>query len=298
MAAKETPQRSGFSGATRPTPFREPPFLWVELTRDPSLLFHDLCDLYPGHRISGHEDLHLAIEKLSPSFICFEHDHPGGDGIRLLAETSARYPDVPLVMLTNDHRKETMVLAYRSGASSYVVKPIALHELVREIRMLLALGRDHAQFPAGPPATGLPSQPEGAGAGGPDHTVSRTAAGARPSRTGLRRRPPPGEFGDGLSHERFPFQPDLQERAWHVFQAVSPSIPPRTGMRISGERRDIRKRGGLGRRLQRLLVFRPCLSAPLRHDPARLPGHTLGTSLRTCARQRALVVERRTSECA
>jgi AraC-like DNA-binding protein len=79
-------------------------------------------------------------------------------------------------MLTNDHAKDTMVLAYRSGASSYVVKPIALHELVREIRMLLALGRDHAQFPAGPPATGLPSQPEGSGAGGPDHTVSRTAA--------------------------------------------------------------------------------------------------------------------------
>ena len=176
MAAKETPQRSGFSGATRPAPFREPPFLWVELTRDPSLLFHDLCDLYPGHRISGHEDLHLAIEKLSPSFICFEHDHPGGDGIRLLAETGAHYPNVPLVMLTNDHRKETMVLAYRSGASSYVVKPIALHELVREIRILLALGRDHAQFPADPPATGLPSQPEGAGAGGPDHTASRTAA--------------------------------------------------------------------------------------------------------------------------
>ena len=121
MAVKETPQRSGFSGATRAAPFREPPFLWVELTRDPSLLFHDLCDLYPGHRISGHEDLRLAIEKLSPSFICFEHDHPGGDGIRLLAETGAHHPDVPLVMLTNDHRKETMVLAYRSGASSYVV---------------------------------------------------------------------------------------------------------------------------------------------------------------------------------
>lgn len=150
MAAKETPQRSGFSGATRVAPFREPPFLWVELTRDPSLLFHDLCDLYPDHRISGHEDLRLAIEKLSPSFICFEYDYPGADGIRLLAETGAHYPDVPLVMVTNDHAKETMVLAYRSGASSYVVKPIALHALVREIRILLALGRDHALFPAGP----------------------------------------------------------------------------------------------------------------------------------------------------
>lgn len=55
------------------------------------------------------------------------------------------------------------------------MKPIALHELVREIRTLLALGREHARFPAGPPATGLPSQPEGADARGPDYTVSRTA---------------------------------------------------------------------------------------------------------------------------
>lgn len=150
MATTETPQRFGFSGATRAAPFRAPPFLWVELTRDPSMLFHDLCDLYPGQRISGHEYLHVAIEKLSPSFICFEYDHPGRDGIRLLAETGTHYPDVPLVMVTNDHSKDTMVLAYRSGASSYVVKPIALHELVREIRTVLALPRNHAPSPAPP----------------------------------------------------------------------------------------------------------------------------------------------------
>ncbi|MFH0351691.1 MAG: helix-turn-helix domain-containing protein [Chromatiales bacterium] len=176
MATKETPQRLGFSEATRAALFRAPPFLWVELTRDPSMLFHDLCDLYPGYRISGHEHLHLAIEKLSPSFICFEYDHPGGDDIRLLAETGAHYPHAPLVILTDDPSKETMVLAYRSGASSYVVKPIALHELVREIRILLALARDHTPSAASPPATGLPPQPEGAGARGPDRTVSRTAA--------------------------------------------------------------------------------------------------------------------------
>ncbi|MGH8575886.1 MAG: helix-turn-helix domain-containing protein [Gammaproteobacteria bacterium] len=176
MAAKETPQRFGFSGATRAPQFRAPPFLWVELTRDSSMLFHDLCDLYPGQLISAHEHLRLAIATLSPSFICFEYDHPEADGIRLLAETGAHYPDVPLVMVTNDPSKETMVLAYRSGAASYVVKPIALHELVREIRTLLGVGRNHAQFPAGPPATRPSSQAEGVGARGPDGTVSRTAA--------------------------------------------------------------------------------------------------------------------------
>jgi two-component system, NtrC family, nitrogen regulation response regulator GlnG len=105
-----------------------------------------------------------------------QYYHPGADGIRLLAKTGAHYPDVPLVMVTNDHVKETMVLAYRSGASSYVVKPIALHELIREIRTLLALARDRARSPAGPPATRLPSQPEGMGDRGPDRPVSRTAA--------------------------------------------------------------------------------------------------------------------------
>ncbi|MGQ0594350.1 MAG: helix-turn-helix domain-containing protein [Gammaproteobacteria bacterium] len=175
MATKETPQRFRSKGTARAAPLFMPPFLWVDLMRDPSMLFHDLCDVYPGHRISGHEHLRLAIERLSPSFICFEYDHPQGDGIRLLAETGARYPQAPLVMLTNDHSKHTMVLAYRSGASSYVVKPIALHDLVREIRLLLALARDHAQAPAARPAIRLPSQPEGAGARGRDRTVSRTA---------------------------------------------------------------------------------------------------------------------------
>lgn len=174
MATKESGQRLGSSGAA--TPFRSPPFLWVELTRDPSMLFHDLCDLYPGHRISDHEHVRLAIQKVSPSFICFEYDYPGGDGIRLLAETGTHYPDVPLVMLTNDPSKETMVLAYRSGAASYVVKPIALHELVREIRTLLALARDHTPSPARPPATRLAPQPEGTGDRGPRRTASRTAA--------------------------------------------------------------------------------------------------------------------------
>lgn len=174
MAIKEMLGRSGPPGAS--APFRAPPFLWVELTRDSSMLFHDLCGLYSGHRIAGREHVRLAIEKLSPSFICFEYDYPGRDDIRLLAETGAHYPDVPLVMLTNDHSKETMVLAYRSGASSYVVKPIALHELVREIRTLLALASDRAPSPAGPPAAWKRSQPESKGDRGPRRAASRTAA--------------------------------------------------------------------------------------------------------------------------
>ena len=149
MAAKETPQRSGFSGATGAAPFREPPFLWVELTRDPSVLFHDLCDLYPGHRISGHEDLRLAIEKLSPSFICFDHDRR-----EATAYASSRRP-VLATLCPARHADERPPEGddgpgLWSGASSYVVKPIALHELRQGIRTVLALGREHAQSPAGP----------------------------------------------------------------------------------------------------------------------------------------------------
>jgi len=71
MTTQDTPQRLDSWGATAATLFREPLFLWVELTRDPSTLFHDLCDLYPGRRISDHERLPMAVEDLSPAFICF-----------------------------------------------------------------------------------------------------------------------------------------------------------------------------------------------------------------------------------
>ena len=96
--------------------------------------------------------------------------------MRLLAEAGAYYPDVPLVMLTRDHSKETMVWAYRNGATSYLVKPIALHQLVREIRTLLALARNDAPSPPRSPATRLTSQPEHISAQGPRRTAPRTAA--------------------------------------------------------------------------------------------------------------------------
>ncbi|MGH8606026.1 MAG: response regulator, partial [Gammaproteobacteria bacterium] len=153
------------------------PSLWLRTGRLFNAQYEPSGGIIPlVQSLFTNHEIRWSQEKLSPSFICFEYDHPGRDGIRLLAETGTHYPGVPLVMLTNDHSKDTMVLAYRSGASSYLVKPIALHELVREIRTVLALPRDHARSPAGPLATGLPSQPEGAGTRGPDGTVSRTAA--------------------------------------------------------------------------------------------------------------------------
>jgi len=175
MTTQDIPQRLD-SGATAATPFRKSTFLWVDLTRDPSTLFHDLCDLYPGRRISDHERLPMAVEDLSPAFICFEDDYPRGSDMRLLAEASAYYPDVPLVMLTHDHSKETMVWAYRNGATSYMVKPITLHQLVREIRTLLALARNDAPSPPRSPPTRLTSQSERLGAQAPRRTASRTAA--------------------------------------------------------------------------------------------------------------------------
>ena len=96
--------------------------------------------------------------------------------MRLLAQIGAYYPDVPLVMLTHDHSKETMVWAYRNGAASYMVKPITLHQLVTYIYTLLALARNDAPSPPRSPPTRLTSQSERAGAQGSRRTASRTAA--------------------------------------------------------------------------------------------------------------------------
>ena len=176
MTTQDTPERLDSWGATAAIPLGKAPFLWVELTRDPFTLFRDLCDLYPGRRISDHQRLPMAIDDLSPSFICFEDDYPRGGDMRLLAEAGAYYPDVPLLMLTHDHSTETMIWAYRNGATSYMVKPIALHQLVREIRTLLALAGNDAPSPPHSPAARLTSQPEHISAQGPRRTAPRTAA--------------------------------------------------------------------------------------------------------------------------
>ncbi len=53
----------------------------------------------------------------------------GGNGLEVLAELSARYPETSVVMLSGEPSLEIVVAALRRGAFDFVVKPFDLAEL-------------------------------------------------------------------------------------------------------------------------------------------------------------------------
>jgi YesN/AraC family two-component response regulator len=63
--------------------------------------------------------------------ICFDFDYPDRAGLRLLKETKAAYPSIPIVMLTVQHSESLAIWAFRSKVWDYLVKPVPKSEAER-----------------------------------------------------------------------------------------------------------------------------------------------------------------------
>ena len=63
---------------------------------------------------------------------------PGKSGMEFLPEIIARYPDLPVVMLTGLDDTATAVKAMREGAYDYATKPITFGEMAGRIENALA----------------------------------------------------------------------------------------------------------------------------------------------------------------
>ncbi len=71
--------------------------------------------------------------------ICFEYDYPDRPGLELLRATKARYPQIPILMLTAHHSEELAVWAYRNHVLDYLVKPVSANDVTRCLELLTAL---------------------------------------------------------------------------------------------------------------------------------------------------------------
>jgi putative two-component system response regulator len=58
---------------------------------------------------------------------------PGESGLSLLGRIKARYPEMPVIMLTASGHAQTAIDAMNAGASSYLVKPIQQEELLLQV---------------------------------------------------------------------------------------------------------------------------------------------------------------------
>ncbi len=83
------------------------------------------------------------VESFHPELILLDVMMPGMDGFEVLDKVKANpaHAQTPIIMLTAKDQSADVLKGYQSGATSYLVKPFNLDELVETINQVLAQAR-------------------------------------------------------------------------------------------------------------------------------------------------------------
>lgn len=85
------------------------------------------------------EGLMTAVATRRPDGVLLDVRIPGQSGLDALrALKESAEADIPVLMLTGDGRLDRIVQAMQLGAASYVMKPFDGHQLVNQVRAMLA----------------------------------------------------------------------------------------------------------------------------------------------------------------
>ncbi len=87
--------------------------------------------------VSGVESGYLALEALDrnpPDVIILDVRMPGLDGIETLREIKKKKPLTEVIMLTGHASVESGIQGMQLGAFDYLMKPVALDELLDKVR--------------------------------------------------------------------------------------------------------------------------------------------------------------------
>jgi DNA-binding response OmpR family regulator len=94
-----------------------------------------------GYRCTRAESVAQAREvTVVPSLVLLDLGLPDGDGLDLAQELLARWPAVPIIMLTARADEMDVVIGLDTGAVDYVTKPFRLAELLARVRAQLREG--------------------------------------------------------------------------------------------------------------------------------------------------------------
>ena len=78
----------------------------------------------------GGTGVHARLRQREPDAIISDIRMPGVDGLELLGEIKARYPHLPVVIMTGYSDLDSAVSAYQGGAYEYLPKPFDIDEAV------------------------------------------------------------------------------------------------------------------------------------------------------------------------
>lgn len=109
------------------------------------LLTHADYDVVPV--LDGAEALALA-EHSPPDLVLLDMRMPGLDGFAVLEglQAMAQTRHVPVVFLTADHERDSLVRAFSAGAVDYITKPFIAEELLARVRTHLDLKRSRERL--------------------------------------------------------------------------------------------------------------------------------------------------------
>ncbi|MGE5153716.1 MAG: nitrogen regulation protein NR(I) [Bdellovibrio bacteriovorus] len=85
-----------------------------------------------------------ALEREQPDVILTDIRMPGVDGLELLKQVKARYPALPVIIMTAHSDLDSAVSAFHGGAFEYLPKPFDLDEAMAQVTRACRRGRPEA----------------------------------------------------------------------------------------------------------------------------------------------------------
>lgn len=78
----------------------------------------------------------MTPHECTPDAICFDFDFPDKYGLDLLRSVRMNFPDLPVLMLTEQHSEALAVWALRIRVWDFLIKPLAQNQIEQNIRHL------------------------------------------------------------------------------------------------------------------------------------------------------------------
>jgi two-component system nitrogen regulation response regulator GlnG len=100
--------------------------------------------------VVGFETAGAALQRLTterPDVIISDIRMPGKDGMALLSEVQAQFPELPVIIMTAYADLDRAVSAYRGGAFEYLPKPFDVDEAVSIVRRAMRRSEDVRTVP-------------------------------------------------------------------------------------------------------------------------------------------------------
>jgi len=105
----------------------------------------DVLDLETEEAQDGYEALKILSKDYKDiDLILLDWNMPGKSGFEVLEEIKGNnnYNDIPVMMVTTEGHKTSIVAAVRAGADNYLVKPFTVDELESKIVECIGKGGD------------------------------------------------------------------------------------------------------------------------------------------------------------